>query len=342
VHTAFEIGFDSAWLSGRDFPRERGRTLLRLLGELSRSGSLREAAHAAEISYRSAWGTLVDGARLFGAPLADMGRGRPARLSPLGQRVLEADQHVRLALADPIERLRGEIPTMLADALPGTRPRLILHASHDLALVALPELAQQALDLQIVFCGAEDALASLARGTCDVAGFHVADALPRAAAAAASLGRWLDPRRHVLLQFVSREQGLIARRGSGIRGLHDLTRSGLRFIHRHDSRAPGAEDASVASAVAEGRADAGFGLRADATRHKLAFTPLAVERYFLACTRTTLRGAGASTLLRILRGPEFATRVAAVPGYIARHAGRRVSLEAALAWVKRPSPAPRP
>ena len=86
MHTAFTVDFDHAWLAGRDFPRERGRVLLRLLDELARAGSLREAAHKAGVSYRSAWGTLGDGARLFGAPLVDMQRGRRATLSELGER----------------------------------------------------------------------------------------------------------------------------------------------------------------------------------------------------------------------------------------------------------------
>ena len=73
-----------------------------------------------------------------------------------------------------------------------------------------------------------------------------------------------------------------------------------------------------------------------------SFTPLAVERYFLACPRSALRTPGLTTLLRLLRSAEFAAQAAAVPGYIARHAGKRVSLEAALAWVKRPTPSPRP
>lgn len=342
MHTGFTVEFDHAWLAGRELPRERGRALLRLLAALAEAESLREAARRADLSYRSAWGALADGARLFGAPLVDMQRGRRARLSALGRRVLEADERVRSALGAHFERLRAEIPALLADALPGAQPRLVVHASHDLALAELAPLCRGTLDLEVVFRGADDCLAALARGECDVAGFHVADALPRAAAAAAALGRWLDPRRHVLMHFVSREQGLIARRGSRIRGLHDLTRSGLRFIHRQDNRAPESAEASVAGAVAEGRADAGFGLRADAARHRLAFTPLAVERYFLACPRSALRGPGLTTLLRLLRSAEFAAQAAAVPGYIARHAGKRVSLEAALAWVKRPSPSPRP
>ena len=61
----FEIAFDPAWLAGKDFPRERGRALLRLLDALSRSASLREAAGAADLSYRNAWGVLGEAARLF-------------------------------------------------------------------------------------------------------------------------------------------------------------------------------------------------------------------------------------------------------------------------------------
>jgi len=330
MHTGFTVEFDHAWLAGRELPRERGRALLRLLAALAEAESLREAARQAGLSYRSAWGALADGARLFGAPLADMQRGRRARLSALGRRVLEADERVRGALGAHFERLRAEIPALLADALPGAQPRLVLHASHDLALAELAPLCRGTLDLEVVFRGADDCLAALARGECDVAGFHVADALPRAAAAAAALGRWLDPRKHTLLHFVTREQGLIARPGARIRGLHDLARPGVRFIHRQSR---GADTPSVAEAVAAGRADAGFGLRADATRHRLAFTPLATERYFFACARAALRGAALKALLETLKGSAFAARVGRLPGYDASKSGRREALDAALTWV---------
>jgi len=334
MHTGFSVEFDHAWLAGRGFPRERGRTLLRLLAELAQSESLREAAQRAGVSYRGAWGALGDGARLFGAPLVDMKRGRRASLSALGRRVLEADERVRRGLGEQFERLRVEIPALISEALPGARPRLALHASHDLALATLQAACARALDLEVFVRGADESLAALARGECDLAGFHVADALPRAAAAAAALGRWLDPRKHTLVHFVTREQGLIARPGSRIRGVHDLARPGVRFIHRQ-SRAPDGKDFSVAEAVAAGRADAGFGLRADATRHRLAFTPLATERYFFACARAALRGAGLKALLDALSSPAFRDQVARLPGYAASRAGHREALDAALAWVVR-------
>src|SRR3990170_8800576 len=115
----FEIAFAHAWLAGKGFPRERGRALLRLLEALSRTASLREAAKAADLSYRSAWGVLGEAARLFGAPLVEMQRGRPARLSAVGLRVLAVDERVRAALGGEFERLRAEIPPLLAGALPG-------------------------------------------------------------------------------------------------------------------------------------------------------------------------------------------------------------------------------
>jgi len=334
MHTGFSVEFDHAWLAGRGFPRERGRTLLRLLAELAQSGSLREAAQRAGVSYRAAWGALGDGARLFGAPLVDMRRGRRASLSALGRRLLEADERVRRGLGEQFERLRMEIPALISEALPGARPRLALRASHDLALATLQAACARALELEVVICGADESLAALARGECDLAGFHVADALPRAAAAAAALGRWLDPRKHTLVHFVTREQGLIARPGSRIRGVHDLARPGVRFIHRQ-SRAPDGKDFSVAETVAAGRADAGFGLRADATRHRLAFTPLATERYFFACAKAALRGAGFKALLEALSSPGFREPVARLPGYSASRAGQREALDAALAWVVR-------
>jgi molybdate transport repressor ModE-like protein len=328
----YAVDFDHAWLTGRGLPRDRGRALLRLLAELAQSGSLREAAGKAGISYRGAWGLLGDGARLFGAPLVQMQRGKRASLNALGRRVLAADERIRERLGEHFERLRSEIPAMLAEALPGTRPRLTLHASHDLALVELGALCGDSLELEVMIRGADESLAALARGECDVAGFHVADALPRAAAAAAALGRWLDPRKHTLLHFVVREQGLIARAGSRIRGLHDLARPGVRFIHRQSRSADGTEH-SVAEEVAAGRADAGFGLRADATRHKLGFTPLAMERYFFACAKAALPGAALKALLEVLKHPSFAARVTRLPGYDASLSGRRESLDAALTWV---------
>jgi molybdate transport repressor ModE-like protein len=335
VHNELEITFDTGWFTAPGLTQERARALVGLLRELEQSSSLREAARARGVSYRYAWGVLGDATQAFGTPLVEMQRGRGARLSALGRRVVQADARVRQSLAEPFERLRGEIPRLLADGLSSARPRLSLHASHDLAIAALPKLCAPGLELDVVFRGSDDCLAALARGECDLAGFHVPDALPRAAAAAASLGKWLDSRKHILLHFVRREQGLIVRPGSRIRNVHDLARPGVRFIHRQNPVAEGAgRETSVAATVARGRADAGFGLRAEAARHKLSFVPLAVERYFIACPKSALPSAALGALLATLQSRHLAAAVAKLPGYSSDQAGERHALDTALTWVE--------
>lgn len=332
VHTLSKPAFDTGWLAGEGLSRPHGRDLLRLLGALARSSSLSDAARACGLSYRYAWGVIGEGARALGEPLVDMSRGRGARLTPLGQRLLEADQHVRQALDPVYERLHAELRGILAGALAG-RGRLRMHASHDLALSELARACAPQVELDIAIHGAEDSLAALSRGECELAGFHVADALPRAAAAAAALGQWLDPRKHQLVHFVSREQGLIVRPGTRIRSVNDLARPGVRFADR-PRQGGGNADLLVAEEVAAGRADAGFGLRAAASRLRLDFVPLATERYFLAAARRTLRAAPAQMLLRTLRSDAFSRTVKRLPGYDPARAGEQESIATALAWIR--------
>jgi molybdate transport repressor ModE-like protein len=335
---AVHVEFSLSWLVSTRLTAAHAGVLLRLVEAVRKSGSLNQAAKAMGVSYRFAWGLLGEAAEAFGAPLVDLQRGRGARPTALGDKLLRADGMIHAALDPQFARLRREIDAELASALPQRLPRLVIHASHDLALVELAALCKPSLDIEIAFRGSDDCLAALANGRCDLAGFHVADALPRAAAAAAALGRWLDPRKHLLIHFVTREQGLIARRDSHIRNVHDLTRPGVRFINRQSGSSPampGREEQSVAAAVAGGHADAGFGLRADAMRFKLDFVPLALERYFLAVSRSISRHQAMQRLLDVLRGRDFAQQVARLPGYDAETSGKRAELDAALNWVER-------
>ena len=339
LHIGTDFDLKARWLSGDGLRPRHGQALLGLLAALANAASLREAAHAAGLSYRHAWGLLGAGARALGAPLVDMQRGRGARLTSYGRRLLEADAHVRTILDSQLERLRHDVREMLAVPSPGQQARLSLHASHDLALPVLARVCGPRLHLEIGYRGADECLAALSRGECDLAGFHVADALPRAAAAAASLGRWLNPRKHQLLHFVTREQGIIVRPGVRVRGVRDLARPGLRFLNRPPGAGPHDNvDLAVAAAVAEGRAEAGFGLRAAAARHSLGFVPLATERYYLALEKRAFRQVPVTLLLAAMRSRSFTQGASQLPGYDASKAGSREELTAALAWLKQPRP----
>lgn len=338
------VDFSISWLSSSHLPPAHVSILLRLLAAVRTGGSLKQAAEAMGLSYRFAWGLLGEAGKAFGVPLVEFRRGRGARPTALGEKLMWADGLVRTALDSQLGELRREIETGLAETLPRRLPRVRVHASHDLALPILATHCADRADIEIKFRGSDDCLAALAQEQCDMAGFHVADALPRAAAAAAALGRWLDPRKHLLVHFVTREQGLIARPHSHIRNVHDLARPGVRFIHRQSTsepNVPGQKEWSVAAAVAQGRADAGFGLRPDAVRFNLDFVPLAIERYFLACSRRASRGPALRGVLEILRSANFRQQVAALPGYDTSKAGMREPLDAALNWVDRARPAGR-
>lgn len=327
------VDFSVSWLSSERLAPERAETLLRLVAAVGRTGSLAQAVRDLGVSYRHAWGLLGEGEAALGAPLVVLQRGRGARPTALGEKLLWADGVVRSALEPHFAQLRHEVEAGLAKVLPQRARRLSICASHDLALSELPQLCAGRVQLDVDFRGSDECLAALANGKCDIAGFHVADALPRAAAAAAALGRWLDPKKHALIHFITREQGLIASPDTHIRGVNDLTRAGVRFINRHS----GGDD-SVAAAVAEGRADAGFGLKADANRYRLDFVPLAVERYFLAFERSSARTPAFQALMEVLCGREFARRVGRLPGYDTAKAGAPADLDAALNWVsKRPA-----
>ena len=219
---AVRIDLALSWLASDRLSASHAAMLLKLVAAVRRSGSLTQAARAAGISYRHAWGLLGEAAEAFGAPLVRMERGRGAQTTVLGEKILWADGLIRAAVEPHFARLRQQVDAEIAKSLPRRLPRLVVHASHDLALQELAKLCSATIEIELVFGGADESLAALANGRCDLAGFHVAEALPRAAAAAAALGRWLDPGKHQLIRFVTRQQGLIARPDSHIRTVHDF------------------------------------------------------------------------------------------------------------------------
>ena len=85
---------------------------------------------------------------------------------------------------------------------------------------------------------------------------------------------------------------------------------------------------AVAATVASGGADAGFGLRAAAAEHQLAFLPLVRERYFLAVRAKAVEKASVARLIQALRSPVFARIARGFAGYKADAAGSVVGLDA--------------
>lgn len=346
------------WALGENPPREVEEGLFDLLAAIEGQGSLRAAAREVGVSYRHAWGLLAGWEASLGAPLARLERGRGARLTPLGERLLAVRGRVAARLAAELERLAAEAGEELGAALQAAAtPVVRIFASHSLALEVLRDLLTEpggaGLEVDLQVRGSIESLRLLKRGRCALAGFHV----PAGAPGRRLLPRyrpWLDPRTHALLRVVDRSQGLMLAPGNpkGIRDLRGLAARGVRFVNRQPESGTrmlfddllaqagvpprkvvgyGAEEfthTAVAALVAGGAADAGFGIAAAAARFGLVFLPMARERYWLAARRDDLDGPALAPVKKALASRAFRDAVGRMPGYDAAGAGRVLPVEA--------------
>lgn len=345
-----QIDIRPVWRFRAGTDREFDFQLIAILGEIDSSSKLGQAAERAGISYRHAWNLVRSWEEFFGAPLVVKEQGRGTRLTALGKRLLWAGQRAQARLAPELDNLAAEFARTLNDSLSEATPYLVMHASHDFAVAGLRELSaasRVAVDLQ--YKGSFDALASLRRGECDVAGFHVPEG-PLGSLMARRYAECLPLAEYRLVSFVTRTQGLIVRAGNpkSIATVADLCRADVRMVNRQRGSGTRAlleflisslgldrarmngydteesTHGAVAALVAGNQADVGFGVEAAAAQYRLGFQPVCTERYFLACRATDLDSPAMKDLRDSLRSPAFLDLIASLPGYSATGAGQVV------------------
>jgi molybdate transport repressor ModE-like protein len=331
-------------------------TLLDLLAAVQGSGSISQAGRELGLSYRHAWGLLQQAEQVFGQPLLVRGRGRGSALTELGEKLIWADARIGARLQPLLESLASELEGELGRVQRRERAVPRLHASHGFAVAALREqLAARQVPVELRYRNSLEAVAALAQGDCELAGFHVPLGEFEAAAARRYL-TWLKRDQHQLVHLAVRAQGLFVAPGNplGLRGLSDLTRPGLRFVNRPEGsgtrmltelllqregiapRAVAGYDntelthAAVAAYVASGMADVGIGVQTAAHRFGLHFIPLLKERYFFAMPADALQRAELRPVLTVLRSPAFRSRVAALKGYEAANTGQVLTVDDAF------------
>ncbi|MDO8789286.1 MAG: substrate-binding domain-containing protein [Sulfuritalea sp.] len=313
--------------------------LLALLTALAAEGALGNAARQAGMSYRSAWGLLRDCEQALGAALVVMQRGRGTRLTEFGAALVQLDEAARVALDAVHAPWQRRLEELLAPVVRAVPERLRLAASHDLALADWVEHGRR-ISFDVYWRGSDEALASLGRDECDIAGFHVPESWT-AEQLVSWLGRWLKPSLHVCLPLMRRCQGLIVARGNPYRlqTLADASKRGLRMVNRQrgsgtrslidqllaaNGLRPESIDGyaheeftheAIAATVAGGQADVGFGIEAAAARYDLGFVPLIWERYGFVMRSTTAGSPEGKAFLARLQGNTFRQRLIALPGY---------------------------
>jgi molybdate transport repressor ModE-like protein len=337
--------------------------LLQLLTEVRDQGSISRAAASVGLSYRHAWGLLKEFDNQFGAALVQKVRGQGTALSPLAEKLIWADKRIAARLSPLLDSLASELEQDLAALLANSRQALRITASHGFAVDALIrqlEAKDRALDLK--YRGSMEAVVALARGECDLAGFH----LPVGEfhqAAAAQYFKWLNDKQHGLVHLAYRTQGLFVAKGNpkGIQGLPDLTRKDVRFVNRQNGSGTrmllelllaknriGIADiagyetaefthAAVAAYVASGMADVSFGVETAARRFDLDFIPVIREQYFFACELKALAEPQMAAVLDIMASDEFKSTVSGLAGYDGALSGSVLKLDGALQRFDEPA-----
>jgi molybdate transport repressor ModE-like protein len=327
-----------------------------LLALVDESGSIAQAAALKGLSYRHAWGLLRSIEEHLGGPLIAKERGRGSVLSDLGQAVLRAQRLCGERLDGNMRALASEVASELNRWLAPPADDVRIHASHGYAVAALvTALVANDLPVDIKYRDSADAVSALARGECDLAGFHLPLGEFRAACAD-TYRRWLDPQRHVLVHLTRRKQGLFLGKGNprGIGGLGDLARDDIRFVNRqpgsgtrmlldHALRKVGVDPdrvngyastelthSAIAAFVASGMADVGFGVEPAAHHFGLDFMPVVNEDYYFACERARLDRTPLAAVIELLRGETFRQSVDELEGYDPSDCGTLVDLDTAF------------
>ena len=364
IELSYQLGPENSVSSTADLTKPRQQALLRnalmdLLQAVREQGSIAAAAKTLGLSYRHVWGELKKWEVRLNQNLIVWEKGMPAELSEFASKLLWAERQAQARLAAPIEALMAELERTFAVAFDPEAHLLTLYASHDDALVRLREFtANQALHLDIRFCGSVDAVRALNEGRCELAGFHTLSQPKQNSLSAQTYKPLLKPGQHKLIGFAQRTQGLLVKPGNplNIHTLQDVMAKRLRYVNRGlgtgtrllldellanqglaADQLRGYEHlelshSAVANCIASGQADAGLAIESAALSSGLDFVPLASENYWLVCLKSALDSPPVQALRKQLASPEWQLTLQEMLGYQVNQSGNVHSLRKELPW----------
>lgn len=224
---------------------------------------------------------------------------------------------------------------------------LVITGSHDPLLDEIADiLKRQDRDSAVAssHVGSMGGIMAVKRGETHLGGIHLLDEasgtynIPY-------LRKYFPQGGAVLVECVQRTQGLMVPKGNPL-GIHEFSDiAGKRYVNRQKGSGTrilcdflarqnkldldnvwGYEreeytHTAVAAAIAAGTADAGLGILSAARIYDLDFVPICEEQYDLLIAESALGLDMVQKLLEVLRGTEFARRLAAMGGYSLNHPG---------------------
>jgi len=342
------------WRFRRDGNPQAMLVLLDFLNEIRATGRITRAADQAGLSYRHAWNLIESWGKFFDAPLVERQRGKGTHLTPLGERLVWAGQRLQARLGPQLQNLSQELETEINQLLPDGGKSLRIHASHGFAVSKLREMLDQETDITVDlrYVSNPASLVALAREGCDLAGLHLPQGPLRKRNIAAARAH-ISPAKHRVIGFVTREMGLIVKRGNPLKiyNLERLLDPAVRFVNRdsnsgsrlafdqllaeyaidpqriHGYQKTEFTHAAVAAYVASDMADVAFGVEAAARQFDLDFVRLLTEDYFFVCKAEALELEPVKQLMELMRSAEFHEAIMQLPGYIAKDMGMVRTIE---------------
>lgn len=328
--------------------------LLPLLLAIQTRKKLTAAAQDCGLSYRHAWNILEDAEDFFSSPVTVKERGRGAKLTALGEVLVQANQRIDARLHTQMESLAMELNAEVHKVLSDQVAVMTIYASHGYAVALIPKHMPD-YQTELHYHGSEDALKALHSGACKIAGFTV----PLHHKIPAQQFRYqtlLNPNDVRIFKFIKRDQGLMVSAGNkhGIRSLQDLADKDVRIINRQpysgtrelleellaqegiSSNSIKSFDqheythTAVAAQVATGMADVAFGMEAAAARFDLDFIPITEDAYLWAIKMESKNDPEVLSFIDMLKSTGFQEEVNALPGYQCDEAGEIVSLNELL------------
>ncbi len=357
----FQARLSSEWtLESPDGSRFPLGDILRLLSAVEVAGNISGACRECGVSYRHAWGLLRRAEQVFEAELLETSRRQGTKLTAFARHLLWANRRMEARLEPTLQSMSSELQEAIESLYPESRPRLRLHASHGFAVEGLIQQANKndSLSVELRYRTATEALASLTRNECDLAGFQV----PVGEFEQPIIDHyspWLDPDRHCLIYLAQRDTGMFVQQDNpkNVHTIGDLVKPDVRFVNRQvgsstrllvslmlkrlgldPSRINGYDTSefthlAIAAHIASGMADVGIGVETAAWRCGLAFIPLAKERYFFAVNQNSLSSPHMQQLLALLNGASYRQFVSGLVGYEADHMGQVMTLKEAFPLI---------
>lgn len=345
-----------SWL----FHDERGENvdprIFTLLNAVRDLGKLTHASNQLGMSYRHIWNILKKCSEFFGSDLVELHKGKGASLTPLGEKLLWAEQLAKARFEPHLSSIASELNLEIQKHLMIQEPLLKIAATYGYAVALLPEYANNfKIDLQ--YKTNEESFRALSKQECDIAAFHLPTDVVNQELID-NYNKYFKANTYKVIRFVTREQGLIVKKDNPkkITKIEDLVNKGVKFINRQknsgtrllidellnrasvdSSKVNGFDNiefthSAIAAYVSSGMADVGIGIETAARQFGLNFTSLTTEHYVLVCHHKTVTKLAVQQLISEIKTEKFHQAISALPGYKPLYCGDIVDLEDMLPW----------